>query len=79
MALSIWANTSKEYVRSIRTQIAQGKDPIERPNTMSALSTFLDKMPAQVHQNLAVAPKTVNSMVRPRTDNSIPDSSKVEI
>jgi hypothetical protein len=70
MALSIWANTSKEYVRSIRMQIAQGKDTIERPNTMSALSMLLDKMPTQVQKNLAV---------RPKIDNSIPDSSKVEI
>ena len=70
MALSIWANTCKAYVRSIRQQMAQGKAPIERPNTLSVLSTFLEKMPAQMHQSLPQ---------RPTTDSDIPDDTKIEI
>ncbi|CAB9506028.1 kinesin family member 11 [Seminavis robusta] len=70
MALQIWSNTCKAYVRSIRKQRADGKDPIERPNTLSILSMFLDKMPSQMHRNLPQ---------RPSTDGNIPDSSKVEI
>jgi len=52
MALQIWSNTCKAYVRSIRKQIIAGANPIERPNTLSVLSTFLEKMPSQMHQNL---------------------------
>ena len=63
MALQIWANTSKAYVRSIRKQIAAGADPIERPNTLSVLSTFLEKMPAQMHQSLPQPPTRTTKKV----------------
>jgi len=56
MALQIWSNTCKAYVRSIRKQIAAGADPIERPNTLAVLSNFLDKVPAQMHQRLPEQP-----------------------
>lgn len=69
MALQIWSNTCKAYVRSIRKQMAQGADPIERPNTLHVLSTFLDKMPSQMHHKLPTKPPTREKTV---------DSSELE-
>jgi hypothetical protein len=46
MALSIWAKTSKAFVRSIRKQLTTGTTVLKVPNTLYILSSFIDDMPS---------------------------------
>ena len=66
MALSIWAKTSKAFVRSIRKQLTTGvSDGIKLPNTLYILSSFLDKIPlegAANHRTEGIGSMPTNSL-----------------
>jgi hypothetical protein len=59
MALSIWAKTSKAFVRSIRKQLTTGiSEGIKMPNTLYILSSFLDNIPMDGSNSLRIGMPT---------------------